>query len=119
MQQLHNLPHKTTHRRTLRATLTPAEAVLWNQLKNAQLQNRKFRRQHSVSEYILDFYCPAEKLAIELDGAGHFDVIGEANDADRTIYLSQFGIVVLRFENKLVWSALDGILFEIQRHFKR
>ena len=118
MAQLHNLPSKTTFRRTLRASLTPAEAALWNQLKNSQLENRKFRRQHSVGEYVLDFYCPEEKIAIELDGSGHFNVIGEAHDAARTAYLSQIGIAVLRFENKLVWSAMDGILFEIRRHFK-
>ena len=118
MPQFHNLPHKTTHRQTLRSALTSAEAVLWNQLKNSQLGNRKFRRQHSVGEYVLDFYCPVEKIAIELDGAGHFNVIGEAHDLARTAYLAQFGIVVLRFENKAVWSGLDGVLFEIQRHFK-
>ena len=118
MSQIHNLPHKTTHRQALRSALTPAEAVLWNQLKNSQLKNRKFRRQHSVGEYVLDFYCPAEKIAVELDGAGHFNVIGEAHDTTRTAYLAQFGIVILRFENKVVWSGLDGILVEIARHFK-
>ena len=117
MKSLNNLPHKKDHRRTLRSNLTPAEATLWNSLKNAQLQNRKFRRQHSIGEYILDFYCAEEKLAVELDGAGHFDVVGEAHDAVRTAYLSSLGVVVLRFENKIVWSALDGILYEISRHF--
>jgi len=119
VQAPHNLPHKIAHRRTLRANLTAAEAVLWNQLKSSQLQGRKFRRQHSVGEYILDFYCLEEKLAVELDGAGHSNVIGEAHDATRTAYLARFGIVVLRFENKAVWSGLDGILVEVERHFRR
>ena len=119
MQAPHNLPHKVLHRRTLRANLTPAEAVLWSQLKGQQLAGRKFRRQHSVGEYILDFYCLEEKLAVELDGAGHFNVIGEAHDAARTAYLARFGIAVLRFENKAVWSGMDGILGEIERHFGR
>jgi len=51
--------------------MTPAEAKLWTYLKGKQLEGRKFRRQHSVSQYILDFYCPASKLAIELDGQAH------------------------------------------------
>jgi len=118
MEPINNLPHKQDDRRNLRNNLTSAEAVLWNNLKNAQLEGRKFRRQHSIGEYILDFYCPEEKLAVELDGAGHFDVGGNQHDDARTAYLAQFGIVVLRFENKIVWSALDGILLEISRHFK-
>ena len=60
--------HKTK-RKKLRNNLTPAEAALWNLLKNSQLEGRKFRRQHSVGFYILDFYCPSERMAIELDGA--------------------------------------------------
>ena len=119
MQAPHNLPHKALHRRTLRAHLTPAEAVLWNCLKGKKLAGRKFRRQHSVGEYVLDFYCLEEKLAIELDGAGHSNVIGEAHDATRTAYLARFGIAVLRFENKAVWAGLDGVLGEIERHFGR
>ena len=119
MQAPHNLPHKAPHRRTLRANLTSAEAVLWTQLKGTQLAGRKFRRQHSVGEYILDFYCLEEKLAVELDGAGHSNVIGEAHDATRTAYLTRFGIAVLRFENKAVWAGLDGVLAEIERHFGR
>ncbi|MDO7875742.1 DUF559 domain-containing protein [Hymenobacter sp. ASUV-10] len=64
MEHINNLPHKQDDRRQLRNRLTSAEAVLWNNLKNAQLENRKFRRQHSIGEYILDFYCPEEKLAV-------------------------------------------------------
>ena len=51
--------------------MTPAEAKLWTYLKGKQLEGRKFRRQHSVRQYILDFYCPASKVAIELDGQAH------------------------------------------------
>ena len=118
MPTLNNLPHKREARRTLRNNLTPAEAVLWNNLKSAQLHNRKFRRQHSVGEFILDFYCPEEKLAIELDGAGHFTATGNLYDAARTAYLNTLGIRVLRFENKLIWSDLDSILNTIAAHFK-
>ena len=55
-------------RKELRSHLTPAEAKLWSVLKNKGLKKRKFRRQFSVAHFVLDFYCPEEKLAIELDG---------------------------------------------------
>ena len=117
MTTLNNLPHKKDERRTLRNNLTPAEAVLWTNLKSGQLSRRKFRRQHSIGEFILDFYCPQEKLAIELDGAGHFTTSGNLHDAARTEYLNSVGIRVLRFENKLIWSALESVLHSIESNF--
>ena len=117
MTILNNLSHKKDERRTLRNTLTSAEAKLWSALKNSQLANRKFRRQHSVGEFILDFYCPQEKLAVELDGAGHFTVSGNLHDAARTEYLNAVGIRVVRFENKLIWSALESVLHTIESSF--
>ncbi len=119
MTTLNNLPHKKEERRTLRNSLTTAEAVLWNRLKSSQLQGRKFRRQHSIGEFILDFYCPQEKLAVELDGAGHFTASGNLHDAARTEYLNAVGIRVIRFENKLIWSALDSVLHSIENSFGR
>ncbi|MBD2722003.1 endonuclease domain-containing protein [Hymenobacter sp. BT189] len=117
MTILNNLSHKKDERRDLRHNLTTAEAVLWNRLKNSQLNGRKFRRQHSVGEFILDFYCPQEKLAVELDGAGHFTASGNLHDAARTEYLNAVGIRVIRFENKLIWSALDSVLHSIESCF--
>ena len=117
MTKLYNLAHKKDQRRTLRANLTSAEATLWSALKSSQLYNRKFRRQHSIGEFILDFYCPEEKLAIELDGAGHFTVSGNLYDAARTAYLTSIGVRVLRFENKVIWSDLDSVLHTIANHF--
>ena len=117
MTILNNLAHKKDERRTLRNNLTPAEAVLWNNLKNGQLAGRKFRRQHSISEFILDFYCPEEKIAVELDGAGHFTTAGNLHDATRTDFLNTLGIRVIRFENKLIWSALDSVLHTIESNF--
>src|SRR5438552_12976957 len=71
-RQIPNLRVNETKRRELRSGLTPAEAKLWKCLQRSQLSDKKFRRQHSVGPYILDFYCPECCLAIELDGAGHF-----------------------------------------------
>ena len=87
---IHNRPEQLERRRSLRRQLTPAEARLWNYLKGAQLDGRKFRRQHGVGSYILDFYCPAEQLAVELDGQSHESAIAAKKDAERTAYLNAF-----------------------------
>src|SRR5436190_11988857 len=92
---IHNLPPLKEYRDDLRKNLTPAEAAFWNLVKNSRLDGRKFRRQHSIGSYILDFYCPSEKLAIELDGAGHFSSKGEACDRERTAYLESHDIRVI------------------------
>ncbi|MEI7767205.1 MAG: endonuclease domain-containing protein [Phycisphaerae bacterium] len=115
--QVHNLPGLRTFRRELRGHLTPAEAKLWTLLKQAQLEGRKFRRQHSVSGYILDFYCPSERLAIELDGAGHYTASAREYDRERDLFLAHFGIKVLRFENRLVFERTTAVLMEIKKHF--
>jgi very-short-patch-repair endonuclease len=114
---LNNLPVLRTFRKNLRNNLTPAEARLWSMLKGSQLQGRKFRRQHSFNGYILDFYCSSEKLAIELDGAGHFNEHAAERDYDRRLFLRYFGIRVLRFENKYVFEDPEMVLHRIQESF--
>ncbi len=115
---INNIPALGTFRKALRNSLTPAEAKLWTHLKSAQLDQRKFRRQHSVGPYILDFYCPAEKLAIELDGEAHNHAVAQNHDRERNHFLRRFGIKVLRFENKMVFQQTEGVLAEIRRHFR-
>jgi very-short-patch-repair endonuclease len=107
----------TLYRRKLRNNSTSAEAVLWLQLKHSQLLGRKFRRQHSAAHYIMDFYCPSEKLAIELDGAHHYTEEGLRKDAERTKYLNSLGVTVIRFENKWVFEDMEYVLAEIKKHF--
>src|SRR5688572_9659570 len=99
-----NQPQLKALRKELRSNLTPAEAALWKALQRGQLEGRKFRRQHSFGKYILDFYCPAEKLAIKLDGRHHFSDSGFVGDSERTAFLNSHGITVLRFENKEVFE---------------
>jgi len=113
--RINNLNRFKVRRRELRASLTPPEARLWNHLKNSQLHGRKFRRQHSVGPYVLDFYCPAEKLAIEVDGAGHDSQSAQCHDHERDEFLGRFRIRVLRFQNDDVMNNLEGVLFEITR----
>jgi very-short-patch-repair endonuclease len=115
--RLHNLEWLQARRRHLRANLTPAEARLWKYLKISQLSGRKFRRQHSTGRYVLDFYCPSEKLAIELDGAAHDCDFAQRHDRMRDEFLKNAGIRILRFQNDDVMRNLDGVLSEIRRHF--
>lgn len=114
---LNNLPVLRTFRKELRNHLTPAEAKLWTYLQRSQLGKRKFRRQHSVGFYILDFYCPAERLAIELDGAAHDSEEAQARDHERDLFLTYCRIKVLRFENQRVFLQPEAVLAEIKGHF--
>ena len=116
--KLNNDPSIKPLRRRLRSALTPAEARLWTQLQGRQLDGRKFRRQHSVGNYILDFYCPEEHLAVELDGAAHDHETAVQRDEARTRHLDSLGITVARFENREVFENLDGVLCAIRSHFK-
>lgn len=114
---VHNLPDLKTFRTRLRKHLTPAEAKFWTLVKNSKLDGRKFRRQQSVGKYILDFYCPSEKLAVELDGEVHYNELVALRDRERTLFLNYFGINVIRFENKLVFNAPDWVLDRIRSEF--
>lgn len=115
MQRMMNLPEQADQRRWLRRDLTPAEASLWRMLKNRHLENLKFRRQHSVGPYVLDFYCPQLRLGIELDGQSHE---GQGyKDEQRSAYLWQKKkITVLRYENRVVFEQPEVIFADIQRH---
>ena len=115
--KINNLKILKEKRKSLRNNLTPAEAALWKLLKGSQL-GKKFRRQHSVGPYILDFYCATEKLAIELDGHHHFTSGGYERDEKRTRYLNQFGVRVLLFENEDVFKATEAVLEKIQQALK-
>jgi very-short-patch-repair endonuclease len=116
---IHNIKPLEQNRKALRNNMTPAEVVLWKAIQKGKPEGRKFRRQHSVGKYVLDFYCPAELLAVELDGAHHYTYEGSEYDADRTANLQTLNITVLRFENRLVFEHLDLVLEEIKRNFKR
>jgi len=106
------------YRKRLRKNMTPAEAFLWTQLQNSQLEGRKFRRQHSILNYIVDFYCPSEKLIIELDGQYHFTPEVQEKDQIRQKALEGLGFSVIRFENKMVFDLLPSVLMEIKDNFK-
>jgi very-short-patch-repair endonuclease len=92
-------PRKTVRARELRKEATPAEQRLWSHLRNNQLENLSFRRQHPMGKYILDFYCASLKLAIELDGGQHNEPAQVARDKVRDDWFAAKGIETLRIWN--------------------
>jgi very-short-patch-repair endonuclease len=113
-----NNPKLKQRRKELRNNSTPAEIELWKKLKNKALCGRKFRRQYSVGKYILDFYCPEERLGIELDGSLHFDSEKSEYDKIRTEIINKLNIKILRFENYLIIEDINKVLEEIESNLK-
>lgn len=108
------LPPELLNRcRELRKNETDAERLLWALLRDRQLNGLKFRRQHPLGGYILDFYCHEELLAVELDGSGHLDDAQVRHDEQRTKDLEALGVRVLRFWNHEVLSNPQGALLAI------
>jgi very-short-patch-repair endonuclease len=104
-----------TRRRALRQASTDAEAAMWTHLRAKRFAGFKFRRQHPCGPYILDFYCAANRLAIELDGGQHFEIAAQRYDERRTAFLRERGISVLRFATDLVFREPIAVLEEIGR----
>ena len=113
MTQFFNKSTEKTKRRRLRSDSPPAETIIWSRLRGKNVFGYKFRRQDSVGPYVIDFYCPALKLAVEIDGDSHF--IGDAVEGDkrRQIFIESFGIRFLRFTNQDIYDNLDGVLESI------
>jgi very-short-patch-repair endonuclease len=101
--------------RKLRRALTPAEQRLWQAIRGRQLGGLKFRCQHPVGWFVLDFYCPACKLAIELDGGGHEEAEQALRDSLRDEQLAAYGYRVLRFTNEEVLNDMTAVLHRISR----
>ena len=100
-----------SRRQSLRKSQTDTELFLWQNLRDRQLKGCKFYRQYSVGSYILDFYCPKARLALELDGGQHVE--NQDYDNQRTVFLNEKGITVLRFWNNQVLQSLNEVLARI------
>ncbi|MCX7184625.1 MAG: endonuclease domain-containing protein [Nitrosospira sp.] len=96
--------------RTLRTNLTDAEQVLWQHIRRKQIQGMQFYRQKPLLAFIVDFYCPAAKLVIELDGSQHYDEEQQTKDQARDDTLAESGLQVLRFDNRQVLLETDAVL---------
>ncbi len=106
---LYNIPKHTERRKELRQRSTDTEQSLWRVMKGKQL-GVKVRRQFGIGYYIVDFYIPSLKLAIEIDGESHFTEAGMAYDQERDDFISGLFITTIRFTNDEVRNNLDGVL---------
>ncbi|RYZ82077.1 MAG: endonuclease domain-containing protein [Moraxellaceae bacterium] len=102
-------------RQELRKTASPIERLLWAKIRGGQL-GVKFRRQHGIGPYIVDFYCPAVQLIIELDGDSHYWQGQREYDQVRNEYVKAQGLKILRFTNLDVTHNIDGVIQKIFEH---
>lgn len=118
METRHRIhPMILAHAREMRHPQTPAEAALWHVLRNRQT-GFKFRRQHPIDRFILDFYCADAKLLIDVDGGFHLQPDQEEYDRARTDYLQKIGYKVIRFTNTDVKNNLQAVTVEILQTVK-
>ena len=114
-----NRTYQTRFRQHLRTHSTRAEIVLWMNLKGRQILGCKFRRQHGVGRYVLDFYCPQLRLAIEIDGASHDDSPAKRRDARRQREIERHGILFVRFTDDEVLGNVESAVRAIEAEVGR
>ena len=114
-----NHPVTKEYRQILRRTTTPTENMLWRRLKGKQFDGLRFRQQHGYGPYVLDFYCPSLRLCIELDGNIHDEEQVRLKDEERTEFLLEQRIHVLRFRNEDVENDVEGVLERIREYINR
>ena len=103
----------------MRNNVPAAEELVWSSLRKNQVLDYKFRRQYGVGPYVIDFYCPALKLAVEIDGDSHFVTDAIENDKRRQAFIESFGIHFLRFTNQEVNRELDAVLEKIYQNVQK
>ncbi|HEY0108309.1 MAG TPA: endonuclease domain-containing protein [Fibrella sp.] len=111
--ELFNKPSMKELRRELRRNQTHAETLLWESLRNRTVGGVKFRRQHSIGTYVVDFYCAEAALVIELDGSVHDSAEAQAADREREAVICGLGLSTMRFRNADVERRLDYVLEKI------
>ena len=99
--------------KSLRRQMSPPEVILWQHIRGGRLTGLRFRRQHPIGPYVLDFYCDAARLAVEIDGSHHFEDAVSARDARRDEWCAARGVATLRFPAIYVFEALEGVLGRI------
>ena len=118
MTELFNKKSEKEKRRFLRKNSTLAEKIVWSGIRRRQVEGERFLRQFSVKYYVLDFYCPKLRLAIEIDGETHVTEKELEYDRRRQNYLESLGIVFLRFRNEEVFSNADKVIEKIKTKVK-
>jgi very-short-patch-repair endonuclease len=112
--QAHNKASLKDIRRGLRQAMTPAELVLWKKLRNGRFLSLKFTRQHSIGNYIVDFYCAHPRIVIEVDGEVHQEKEQKEKDLHRDENLKDMNYIVLRFSNDEVINRTKEVLGRIE-----
>jgi very-short-patch-repair endonuclease len=102
--------------RGLRKNMTDAERRIWSKIRRKQLKEFQFYRQKNIGDYIVDFYCPAAKLIVEVDGGQHYSEENIVKDEVRDRFLNDLGFRVLRFSNSDVFKNIEGVVTEIYDH---
>lgn len=110
MTQIYNKSSEKEKRRSLRNNMPPAEQLLWARLRRRQVEGVKFRRQYSIGPFVVDFYVPELRLAIEVDGPSHFTPETKVYDTERQGFIESFGNRFLRFTNRQVYQELDAVV---------
>ncbi|GBD87368.1 hypothetical protein BMS3Abin03_01300 [bacterium BMS3Abin03] len=106
-------------RRSLRRNAPLAEKLIWHYIRKKQICGERFLRQYSVDYYVIDFYCPRLKLAVEADGPSHFSSIKAIKyDEKRQKHLEDFGISFLRFTNDEIYQDLENVISKIEERVK-
>jgi len=108
--ELFNKKEKKTFRQKLRTDPTAAEKQLWPHLQGRQIEGLKFRRQHGIGKYVVDFYCPEIKLIIEVDGDSHFEPGAQEKDVERERSLINSGFRVLRFTDRDIFDSMEDVI---------
>lgn len=111
--QIYNAPQNMPKRKVLRQQDIGCEKLMWSRLRNRQIGGLKFRRQYGIGKYIVDFYCPALKLVIEIDGATHCADREIEYDSDRQRYIENLGITVKRYSNTDIKENFASVLEDI------
>lgn len=101
--------------RSVRSNTTDAERALWQRLRGKQIEGVQFYRQRPIGQYIVDFYAPAVRLVVELDGGQHFEGEEQARDAQRDKTLRARGLCALRFDNQQVLTEMEAVLEQVYR----
>jgi len=117
--RIYNRKKEQERRRYFRKNMPKSEVLIWTKLKRRQMHGERFLRQYGVDhQYIIDFYCPRLKLAIEVDGDSHFVLGAEEYDKERQEHIEAFGIRFLRFNNADVCENIDGVYQDILKKLK-
>jgi very-short-patch-repair endonuclease len=111
---LFNIQALRERRRQLRRNMTPSEKILWNKLRNKQILNLRFLRQYGIGSYVLDFYCPKLRLAVEVDGPNHLVKSQIEYDKVRQETIENVSVTFLRFTNNMVLENIKQVVKEIK-----